>query len=85
MATTYGLALVDMNKNLTELKAGIEYSGLAFTSQFVSGGAFSLDGVHLNPRGYALITNYYIQSINSKFNAKIPSVDVARYPGILFP
>lgn len=79
------LALVDMNTHIKELAAGITYDGLSFNAKFVSGGAFSLDGIHLNPRGYALVANYYLQSINQTYGASIPLVEVTKYPGILFP
>lgn len=85
LASDYKLALVDMNKNLRELNSGIQYNGINFNGQFVSGGAFSLDGVHLNPRGYALVANYYIRAINTTYGAKIPSVDVTQFPGVVFP
>ena len=52
---------------------------------FITGGAFSLDGVHPNGRGYALIANEFIKAINAKFGSTIPYVDVTAHPGIIFP
>jgi hypothetical protein len=40
-------------------------------ASFITGGAFSLDGVHLTPRGYAIAANAIIEEINGKFNARI--------------
>jgi len=82
-ASARGLAFVDANKRLRELaSAGITISGITFTDEFVSGGAFSLDGVHPSTRGYAIIANDFIKAINGKYNANVPQVDVASYPAL---
>lgn len=56
-----------------------------YTPAFISGNIFSLDGVHLTPRGYAIVANEFIKVINAKYSAKIPTVDVTNYNAILFP
>ncbi|MFA6152049.1 MAG: SGNH/GDSL hydrolase family protein [Chitinophagaceae bacterium] len=84
-ADANGLAYVDANTYLRTLQTGIKYNGVTYSPTFVSGGAFSLDGVHLTPRGYALIANQIISAINSKYAARISSVDVNKYDGVLFP
>jgi hypothetical protein len=43
---------------------------------------FSLDGVHPNARGYAVISNEIIKVINAKYNSRLPLVDATRFPGI---
>lgn len=80
-----GLAYVDIFSYLKQFKTGILYNGVTYSATFVSGGTFSLDGVHLTPRGYALVTNAIIQAINLKYGASIPEVDVNAYSGLLFP
>jgi hypothetical protein len=85
LADSEGLALVDAHALMTTLKAGIVYNGVSMSTSFITGGAFSLDGRNLNPRGHALLANAYIKSINLKFNAKIPLANVSGYTGILFP
>jgi hypothetical protein len=85
-ATTYHLAYVDMNSFLkTFSNTGFLYNGVKFNAQFVTGGAFSLDGVHLTPRGYAIVANYIIANINSYYNATVPAIDINQYSGIKFP
>ena len=76
--------MFDANSRLKQLASedGITISGINFTSTFVSGGAFSLDGVHPSTRGYAIIANDFIKAINAKYAANIPQVDVASYPTI---
>jgi hypothetical protein len=81
-ANARGLALVDANKRLNELKNGITISGINFNSELVTGGAFSLDGVHPSTRGYAILANDFIHAINRTYNANIPIVDVASYSTI---
>lgn len=80
LADMNGLAFVDANARLKELATtGITESGIAFSSAFITGGAFSLDGVHPATRGYAIIANDFIDAINSKYGAKVPKVDVASF------
>jgi lysophospholipase L1-like esterase len=85
LATTYNLAFVDANAFLKRAKTGIMYNGVNHTTTFVSGGAFSLDGVHLTPRGNALIANEFIKSINLKYRSTIPQVNPLVYNSVIFP
>lgn len=85
MARRENLAMVDMNSYLKTLQSGITFNGATFNANFVSGGAFSLDGVHLTPRGYAMVANQILMAINNKYKSTIPMVDVNKYKGIQFP
>ncbi len=78
------LAYVDMHSFMSQIQTGFAYNGIDYTTQFVSGGAFSLDGVHLNPRGYALVANKILQTINSYYHSTISDLDVNKYNGIKF-
>ena len=55
------------------------------STDFISGGTFSLDGLNLNPIGQAKIANAIIEELNTFYNAAIPFADVTQYPGIIFP
>lgn len=85
IASKYSLAYCDMNAYMNTFKSGIVYNGIAMNAEYVSGGAFSLDGIHPNPRGYALIANEFIRVINGKYRSSIPAKDATMYPGIIFP
>jgi hypothetical protein len=85
VAQSKGLAFVDVNAFLNKTKTGMVYNGVTLNAQFVKGGAFSLDGVHLNPIGQALLANEFIKSINSTYGSTIPQVDATKYRGIVFP
>lgn len=86
-ATDKGLAFVDMDAKMMELnsKSGIIWDGVKYTATFVTGGAFSLDGVHLTGRGYGIVANEFIKSINAKYKSTLPQVDPNKYSGVKFP
>lgn len=84
-AQTHQLAFADMAAKMQAAKTGLIYDGLTFTTTFVTGGIFSLDGVHMNQQGSAIVANYFIEAINAKYGATIPMAEVTHYPGIAFP
>lgn len=79
------IAFVDVKSFYNSLNSGIIYNGVSMNANFVTGGFFSLDGRNLNPIGQALLANKYIESINTKYNSRIPFADVTKYPGVIFP
>lgn len=87
LASRYGLALVDANSAMNTLNSnsGIVYNNVKYTATFVTGGAFSLDGVHPTGRGYAIIANYFVRAINQTYGSTLPEVDVNKYSGVTFP
>lgn len=85
VAEAKGLAFVDVNAFMGKVKSGIVYNGVSINTTFVSGGAFSLDGVHLTPLGNAMLANEFIKSINMKYGSTIPEMDATKYRGVIFP
>jgi lysophospholipase L1-like esterase len=85
LATSKNIPVVDMNAYMKTLQSGISYNGVTYGATFVSGGVFSLDGVHPTEKGYALITNHILQTINNYYRAKLPMVDPNEYQGIKLP
>ncbi len=85
LAQENNLLLIDMNKFFNSVYAGLVTDGLKFSNTFVSGGFFSLDGIHPSARGNALIANYIIESVNQAYQSRIPLVNAGAYPGIGFP
>jgi len=80
LAGAKGLAYVDAKTALARVaNGGVAYDGGVLTSQFVTGGAFSLDGVHPTPRGYAYTANLIIKAINETYDATIPMVHIGNY------
>jgi hypothetical protein len=84
-AANYNLAFVDSYSFYNQLKTGIVYNGISINAKFVSGGAYSLDGLSLNPRGTALLANEFITAINQKYQSTIPKVDATKFRGVIFP
>ena len=80
LAEANGLAYVDARAELNAVaNGGISFDGGTITSVFATGGAFSLDGVHPTPRGYAFTANAIIDAINSTYNATVPKVNIGSY------
>ncbi len=84
-ASNKNLGLLDANRILSEMESGLTYNGVTYSTDYITGGAFSLDGVHPNTRGYAIICNSFIEVINEKYGANVPKVDPNSYEGIIFP
>lgn len=89
IAASKNLAVADMNAVMNQLISGIRTeNGSFYTANYFSGSAtegqvlFSLDGVHPNARGYAVIANEIIKVINAKFKAKLPLHNPTYFPGI---
>jgi hypothetical protein len=86
IAAQKGLAVFDAYTYLNNIKAnGLVVDGISLSSSYISGGLFSLDGVHLTPRGYSIIANEFIKAINSTYGSTIPLANVASYQGLTFP
>lgn len=80
VAQQHGLALLDTHTLLSGLaENGIPYEGRTLTAEFGTGGVFSLDGVHLTPRGNALVADRLIDVIESTYGADLPGVDLGNY------
>ena len=89
IAASKNLAVADMNVILNNLVSGLVVeSGQIYTANYFSGSAteskvlFSLDGVHPNARGYAVIANEIIKVINAKYKSNMPLHMTSSFPGI---
>ena len=85
LANTKGLAIADTYSYLNLVKAGVAVQGINLSAAFITGGAFSLDGVHLTPRGNAVIANVFIDAVNNRYGSTIPTIDITKYRGVKFP
>ena len=84
-ATSRGFAVVDIYSLLNAIgePSGIVVNGITFSSQFITGNTYSLDGVHPTTQGYGIVANAFIETINNKYGASIPLIKVATLPGSL--
>jgi lysophospholipase L1-like esterase len=87
IANANDIAVADMNAIMNQLVTGLRiedgtiYTANYFSSATASSVLFSLDGVHPNAKGYAVITNEIIKVINSHYNANLPFVYASSFPG----
>ncbi len=84
-AASANLALLDANTLLNELATtGITSNNFTITSDLVTGGAFSLDGIHLTARGYAFISNEIMKAIDNTYNTNFEAsnnlLDIGTFP-----
>lgn len=89
VANAKGFGMVDINSVFNNifmqsvLHGGINYYGTTFSAFFISGGLFSLDGVHPSSQGQALIADEFLKVINTKFGASYPLINISTIPGSL--
>lgn len=81
IAALRNLAFVDSNLILQNVSRGLPIGGgYTISSSYVVGGAFSYDGVHPSPRGYALLANEFLKSINAKYGSTFRMYDLTKFP-----
>ena len=79
-ANNANIAVWDANAFFSDfVENGYQEGSLRMTADFFTGGAFSLDGVHATPRGYALVANQLIATINSYFGVQVLPVKLRDY------
>ncbi|MFT5753767.1 MAG: lysophospholipase L1-like esterase [Flavobacterium sp.] len=89
IAASKNLAVADMNAILGVLVNGLRsVNGQIYTANYFSGAVtenkvlFSLDGVHPNARGYAVVANEIIKVINSHYKSNMPFLNPSYFTGI---
>lgn len=72
--------VVNINKIFNDIIAnrGITVDGERLSATFVTGGLFTMDGVHPSPKAHGIVANELINIINREFNASIPLVQVRK-------
>ncbi len=85
IANAHGLAVADIYSLLNAAVTGIYFDAIEFSTEFVAGGVFSVDGIHLSARGSANAANEFIAAINKTYNASIPKAVIGEFNGIIFP
>ncbi len=84
-ASSHGFAVLDMYAFMNSFSSGMTFDGIDLNVKYIEGGAFSLDGLHPNTRGYAMIANEFIKAINLNFGSNLKTVPIGNYRGITFP
>lgn len=76
------LALVNINTAVVDALAspfGFSSFGITYRNTYLQGGAFSTDGIHLTPAGYAVVANEIIKATNARFGSAIPLINTAGF------
>jgi hypothetical protein len=87
VASAKGFGLVDINNVFKSIflasitSGGGMYYGAELSTMFISGGLFSLDGVHPTSRGQGLLANEFLKVINTKFGSNFPLLNLGNMPG----
>ena len=77
LASERNIPVVDIYTFYNDLTtSGYTAGGQEFSTDYIAGGLFSLDGAHPSDIGSALIANEFIKVINENFNAQIPLVNI---------
>jgi len=84
-AAAHGFPIVDMYEYMGELESGLSFDGVDYSSIYIEGGAFSLDGIHPNQRGYSIVANKFIEVINMNYGSSLLPVVAGNQTGIIFP
>lgn len=83
MAAKFDLALADIHLTIGQWPAGIDFDHTPNCIRYLPDGIFSLDGIHLSPKGCAVVANIFIEAINKKFHFNIPLTDPENFRGTL--
>jgi lysophospholipase L1-like esterase len=75
----HNIPVADIKGLFDRFATGVQVGPFVLTNQYVRGGLFSLDGVHLTDIGYALFANEYIKAINSGYHTHIPLAGIAQF------
>ncbi|MFO8001513.1 MAG: hypothetical protein R6U46_09725 [Marinilabilia sp.] len=84
-ASEFDLALIELDELLYETAEGLVVDGNTYSNTYITGGLFSLDGIHTNGRGSAIIANEFIDAINAHYGSFIPHVLVNDQDGLVLP
>jgi hypothetical protein len=73
-----GAAVVDQHALLqTAATVGVSYQGTLYNADFVTGGLFSLDGVHPTDLAHGFLANTMIDAVNATYGSHIPPVNLS--------
>ncbi|HEV7487402.1 MAG TPA: SGNH/GDSL hydrolase family protein [Thermoanaerobaculia bacterium] len=78
-AAAHNVPVADIKGLFDRFATGLNVGPFHLTSDFITGGIFSLDGVHLSDIGYTLFANEYIKAINSGYGTHVPVASVATF------
>ncbi len=81
VGSTFGFPVFDANGLFADISSGehsLTYGGYTLSTDFLTGGIFSYDGIHPQRIGYALVADEFIQFLNAEYDMTIPRVNMAQ-------
>ena len=60
-------------------QTGLQVGTTTYTTAFVTGGLFSLDGVHPTDVAHAALANLMIDAVNARFGSTVPRLNVSQW------
>jgi hypothetical protein len=83
IAASRDLAVVDMHTLVETMAAGgVVSDGILLTTEWLFGQAFSLDGATFTPKGYGVVTNLLLDTVNERYGSRFRHIRTADLPGI---
>ncbi|HUP45165.1 MAG TPA: SGNH/GDSL hydrolase family protein [Thermoanaerobaculia bacterium] len=73
------IPVADINALFNRFAAGFHVGPFEFGPEYITGGIFSFDGVHLTDLGYMFFANEYIRTINRAYDESIPVAGLWQY------
>ncbi len=82
-ASPFLTAMGDAAAAAADGELGIRVSGVNLAPDFSPNGVFSTDGIHPNPRGYGIVANLIIETLNARKGSSIPLLNVLALRSVL--
>lgn len=80
LARERGVTVVDMHTFYSRIRSeGYNLGGIPYSTRYLFGGIFSLDGIHPSSFGQALVANEWIRVINDGYGAHLEPVSLAPF------
>ena len=78
-ASARDIPVVDIKGLNDRIVLGLHIGPVTLNSSYITGGVFSLDGIHLSDMGYTLFADEYIKTINEAYGTMIPLAPLTNF------
>ncbi|BDD07685.1 hypothetical protein FUAX_01170 [Fulvitalea axinellae] len=83
-AKAYGFGLMDGEALIREFYEGEIVGGIPANTNYITGNAISLDGIHPTERGYAIVANRFIEAMNNAgYSLHVSPINPNEYQGVV--
>lgn len=78
-ASARNIPVADIRGLFHNADVGMTIGPVFLNASYISGGLFSLDGIHMTDIGYTLFADQYIQAINQAYGTEIPLASLSGF------